>query len=214
MKKVICLAIAISLWLIGARLCLGEPSVEKVIARSEPKVVKIGIVMDKGGGVCSGAIISKSGIVLTCAHCFEHGTVKKVFIKTSDGRIMLAQPLMIDGKKDLALIAPLHYSGAFSYFHFGHKPVVGQQVISMGSPLGIAHTATVGWVSNLSRIAYVYHSAFINPGNSGGPLLDLHGNIIGVNEATISYGFLGLHDAGGLYIAISLDTIHKFLGGK
>ena len=194
--------------------CVHATQIEKIIEKSEPKVVKIGIVMEGAQGICSGSIISKSGIILTCAHCFEHKGVRKVFIKTAAGRVMLAQPLMIDTKRDLALIAPLHYSGAFPHFDFGRKPRVGQQVISMGSPLNIAHTATVGWVSNLSDVAYVYHSAFINPGNSGGPLLDLQGQIVGVNEATIGYGFLGLREAAGLYIAISLDTIKQFFGGS
>ena len=203
----------IILGLLTANACAKETPIEKVIRVSEPKVVKIGIVSHRGSGVCSGAIISKTGIILTCAHCFDHKGIEKVFIKTSDGKVMPAQLLMIDMKKDLALIAPMHYSGVFPYFRPGHKPVVGQQVISMGSPLGIAHTATVGWVSNLSEIAYVYHSAFISPGNSGGPLLDLRGDIIGINEASIGYGFLGLSEAVGLYIAISLDTIQKFLEG-
>src|ERR1035438_2686580 len=71
--------------------CSGSTRIEKVIRSSEPRVVKIGVVSKGRHGVCSGAIISSSGIILTCAHCFE-GSVDKVFIKMSDGRAFPAQP--------------------------------------------------------------------------------------------------------------------------
>lgn len=184
--------------------------VEKVIRGAEPKVVKIGIVGKEERGVCSGAILSRTGIVLTCAHCFPKGT-RKVFIKTSDGRVFLAQPLFIDTERDLALIAPTHYAGEFHYFRLGEEPKVGQQVISMGSPLGIQHTAGVGYVSNLvkNKYFYVIHSAFINPGNSGGPLVDLNGRLIGVNEAMLRVDIFEV--AHGLYLAIGLPTIKELL---
>lgn len=191
-------------------------SIERVIEKSEPKVVKIGIVAAKTRGVCSGEFITDTGIVLTCAHCFGEKDIKKVFIKTSEGRVFPAQPLYIDSKVDLALIAPQTYEGKFPYFRLGEMPKVGQQVISMGSPLGIQHTATVGYASNIvtELYTYVFHSAFISPGNSGGPLLNLDGKLIGVNEAVIVYGFLGLEVAQGLDVAISLKTIKAFLGRK
>lgn len=184
--------------------------VERVIRSSESKVVKIGIIHDKAGGVCSGAILSSAGIVLTCAHCFE-GKVKKVYIKTSTGRYFLAQPLLIDRNRDLALIAPVSYAGKFDYFRFGKQPKIGQQVISLGSPLGIQGTTGVGYVSNLVRNKYLYilHSAFINPGNSGGPLVDMDGRLIGINEAMLRVDVFTI--AQGLYVAIDLQTIKEFL---
>jgi serine protease Do len=187
--------------------------VERVIKSSESKVVKIGVVGEGVRGVCSGAIMSHTGIVLTCAHCFPKGT-KKVFIKPSDGRALLAQPLLIDTKRDLALIAPVHYSGEFPCFRMGDEPKIGQQVISMGSPLGIQGTAGVGYVSNLIKDKYFYviHSAFINPGNSGGPLIDLKGRLIGINESMLRVDIFEI--AQGLYIAIDLKTIKDFLNER
>ena len=196
--------------LLTVTLSQGSTTLEKVIERSQDKVVKIGIITDKGRGVCSGAFISSRGIVLTCAHCFAHGGIKKVFIKTEDEQVYPAALLAYDGVRDLALVVPTSV-GPFPYFTFGNEPVRGQQVISLGSPLGIQHTATVGWVTNILKQAqmYILHSAFINPGNSGGPLVDMSGRLIGVNEASFGYGFMQV--AHGLYIAIDIITVKEFL---
>lgn len=185
-------------------------SLEQVITISEPKVVKVGVVTDKGAGVCSGALISSTGIVLTCAHCFSHNGIKKVFIKTSEGQAYPAALLAIDPSRDLALIVP-NVLGPFPYFKLGYEPVRGQQVVSFGSPLGIQHTATIGWVNNLIKqtYIYIYHSAFINPGSSGGPLVDLDGKLVGINQAIINYG--NNQQAQGLYVAIDVITVKDFL---
>lgn len=192
------------------KICHGATTLENVIERSQGKVVKIGIVQEKGGGVCSGAFISSRGIVLTCAHCFTHGGIKKVFIKTEDGTAYPAALLKLDAARDLALVVP-DSIGPFPYFKFGSEPVKGQQVLSFGSPLGLQHTITVGWVTNILKQTKVFilHSAFISPGNSGGPLVDMGGRLIGVNEAMLSYGFMQV--AHGLYVAIDVVTVKEFL---
>lgn len=184
--------------------------VEKVIANAQDKVVKIGIITTAFRGTCSGAYISPDGLVLTCAHCFEDKNIKKVFIKNAKGKVYKAELLKIDAKRDLALIAATE-DVKVPYFLPGRVPKIGQQVISLGSPLGIQGTATIGYVTNLveQKGRFIIHSAFISPGNSGGPLLDLKGRLIGINEATLSYGFL--QTAHGMYVAIDLSTIKEFL---
>lgn len=192
---------------------LWASKIEKIVENTETKVVKIGII-DKDGrkGVCSGSFITSKGLVLTCAHCFEHGIVKKIFIKRSTGQYYPATLVDLNTAKDLALIEP-NIPLTVPYFHLGKQPKIGQQVMSFGSPLGIQHTATVGWVVNiLDKLHMVVHSAFINPGNSGGPLVDMHGNLIGVNEAMLRLGFFEL--AHGLYMAINLQTIKEFVNGR
>lgn len=189
----------------------GATSVEQLIDKTEPKVVKIGIVGKRGQGVCSGAFIDAQGTVLTCAHCFEHSEIKKVFIKTSAGVAYPAVLLKMDMQKDLALIAAKTPIPHISYFKFGITPRKGQQVVSLGSPLNMQGTATVGYIVNLSTAnTIVFHSAFINPGNSGGPLVNMKGELIGVNEAMLGFGFLQL--AHGLYVAIDTRRIKLFLG--
>lgn len=190
--------------------CTSATSLERVINKTDEKVVKIGIVTEKGGGTCSGALIDDKGTVLTCAHCFEHGKIKKIFIKTSKGAVYTGSRVRVSGVKDLALV--MTEDGVkTSFFKLGKKPAMGQMVLAFGSPLGIQHTVGVGYVSNIILRAYYFilHSAPINPGSSGGPLTNLKGELIGINEAVISYGFF--QTAQGLNVAISLDTIQQFL---
>lgn len=193
--------------------CLAKLSfaanLEKLVKETEPKVVKIGIVTDKGHGVCSGSFISSTGIVLTCAHCFSEDGIRKVFIKTADEKVYPAALLAIDEGKDLALIVP-DSTGPFPYFNFGKEPQRGQQVLSFGSPLGVQHTITVGWVDNVIKQAQIIlHSAFVNPGNSGGPLVDTSGKLVGVNEAMLRMDIFEL--AHGLYLAIDIIKVKQFL---
>jgi serine protease Do len=231
MKKALGLIIAIVLGLLGTKLCFDNTRIERVINASEPKVVKIGIVFDRTKGVCSGSFITPEGVVLTCAHCFQQGDgvkVKKVFIKTSDGTVYNGKLIKLDEEKDLALVElglrdgylPFIVPGGgsepepFPYFRLGETPKIGQQVISMGSPLGIQHTAGVGYVANLLERTYkfILHSAFVNPGNSGGPLVNLKGELIGVNEAMLSIDPFNL--AHGLYLAVSAGTVKNFLNER
>jgi|ERR1700690_4196138 len=188
-------------------------SIESVIKKAEPKVVQLEITKSDGEGVCSGAFVTDTGIILTCAHCFS-GKVKRVIIVTSTGRRFPAQPLLISKIRDLAVIAPLNYQGKFPYFKLGKEVRIGQQVISLGSPLGMQHTATVGWINNIVKqkvYTYLWHSAFINPGNSGGPLINMEGKLVGVNQAMIRYDFFQV--AQGIYVAISLKTIREIWHG-
>lgn len=206
--KIILTALAI-LGLINPLFATG---IERVVRETDPKVVKIGMVGKDGSGSCSGAFITPTGVVLTCAHCFTHEGFTKIFVKTNDGKVYRAVPLKIDQKNDLALLVTPNF-GPFPYFELGHEPIRGQQVLSFGSPLGLQHTISVGWVENIlaEENRLIFHSAFINPGNSGGPLVDMTGRLIGVNEAMVVSGFMQL--AHGLYIAINIETVKEFIKG-
>lgn len=211
MKRLFLTLGAIIVYLAGFKLAYGA-SLESVINTAEPKVVKIGIVSDKGGGICSGAIIDKEGDVLTCAHCFIRGEVKKIFIKDSKEAVRMGVKVYIDHRRDLAIVSSKE-PGVYPYFNLGKSPVRGQEVIAMGSPLGMQHSATTGFVNNiiLQTFLFVIHSASINPGNSGGPLIDFKGRLIGINEATIHYGLFHLQRAEAVNIAIDITTVKDFL---
>jgi len=188
--------------------------IEKVIALSEPKTVKIGIVLEDGReGVCSGEFVTPSGIVLTCAHCFEHTGIKKVFIKTSEGKVYTGLGAIANEKMDLALVKADMRGNIVPFFKLGKRPSVGQQVIALGSPLGIQGVASVGYVERLMKETYaiVIHSAFVNPGNSGGPLVNLAGELVGVNQAILLIAPKMLSE--GLFVAIDVETITEFLYG-
>jgi len=187
---------------------------ENIYQSSKDKVVKIGMVLADGRhGVCSGAYIDSFGTVLTCAHCIEHEGITKLFVKNESGEYGLGVVSKVDVAHDLALIVTLPKK-ATPYFKFGKPVVPGQEVIAFGSPLGQQHTMSVGYVENLSHdiISYVIHSAFILPGNSGGPLVNIHGELVGVNEATVMLNFLV--PAAGYYVAISISDVKGFLEAK
>jgi S1-C subfamily serine protease len=170
--------------------------------------VLIHAVFAKHGGVCSGGFIDDDGDVLTCAHCFET-TPKKLFVKLSTGKVYLGIVTKLDKKRDLAIVHVVDlYVNSVPYFDIGPEVKIGQQVFAFGSPLAIQNTLSVGWVENTVG-RYVLHSAFINPGNSGGPLVDSHGRLVGINEATVMINFL--IPAQGLFIAIDGSEIRSFL---
>lgn len=185
----------------------------KLIEHTQDKVVKIGVVLDKGQGVGSGEFVSKEGLVLTCAHVVAHTGVRKIFVKTDDERVFKASVYKIDMEHDLALLI-IDTPETFPYFTLGDKVKRGQQVVAFGSALGIQHTVTVGWVENLIERSnrYVFHSAFVNPGNSGGPLVDTNGKLVGVNEAMLMLNFIA--PAPGLCVAIDIDIVKDFLRGE
>src|SRR5260221_13527725 len=172
--------------LVGLVVGTGEAN---MLDRVQKSVVKIGLVSERGEGTCSGAFIDEKGTVLTCAHCFRHSTTK-IFIKQSNGSVMSGTLVKLDAKRDLALVET-DWTGTF-YLHLGPKPKLQQLVFAFGSPLGLQGTVTSGLVENFITMEHkiIIHGAFINPGNSGGPLVDKHGQLVGINEATFMQNFL------------------------
>lgn len=204
-------------------LCLTQIScatnLEKVYDRTAPKVVKIGLMTADGReGQCSGAYIDRYGTVLTCAHCISHGGITKIFVKQDGGYYSQGVVFKVSKAKDLALIAtlPLNYT---PYFTLGEAVHRAQQVLLFGSPLGIQHTVTIGWIENIISGSplgmdhlIVFHSAATNGGNSGGPLTDVHGRLIGLGEGVLMAN--PFVPAQGLGFAVSIEDIKEFLGGK
>ena len=136
----------------------------------------------------SGFIISKDGYLLTNDHVVENPG--KVTVTTQDGKNYTAKVVGHDSKSDVALlkidakhdlpIAPLGNSDGLK---------VGEWVMAIGNPFGFDHSVTVGIVSAKGRFIpgnfddFIQTDASINPGNSGGPLIDLRGEVVGVNSA-------------------------------
>ena len=161
---------------------------------------------ERGAG--SGFIISKDGYIVTNNHVIEGA--QKITVKLADGRTFKAEVVGKDSFSDLALlkipadnlpVLPLGDSNLLR---------VGEWVIAIGNPFGLTHTVTVGVVSAKGRSGigitdvedFIQTDAAINPGNSGGPLLNLKGEVIGVNTAifTRSGGYMGI----GFAIPINL----------
>jgi Do/DeqQ family serine protease len=143
----------------------------------------------------SGFIISKDGYIITNDHVVRDAETIKVRLsndKVHDGKIVGSDPktdiavLKIDAKSDLP-VAVLGNS---------EKLEVGQWAIAIGNPFGLSRTVTVGVVSATGRTGmgieayedFIQTDAAINPGNSGGPLLNVYGEVIGINTAIVAAG--------------------------
>ncbi|MEU6134463.1 trypsin-like peptidase domain-containing protein [Nocardioides sp. NPDC047086] len=205
-----------------------EGSIEKVSAKVLPSVVKIEVTSQQGSGSGSGVVISSDGTILTNNHVVElaanGGTVTVDF---NDGTKASAEVLGTDPLTDTAVIKAKGVSD-LTPITIGKSSnlTVGQSVVAIGSPFGLDSTVTTGIVSALDRpvnvgvdqsgAATVYPAvqtdAAINPGNSGGALVDLNGNLVGIN-ASIRSGGATSEDAGsiGIGFAIPIDEIQPIV---
>jgi len=143
----------------------------------------------------SGVIIDPSGIALTNAHVVEKAT--EIEVITIDGSKHKAKVVGADKKTDLAVLKLDDGKAKFSYARVGDsdKMQVGDWVIAVGSPFGLQSTVTAGIISAKARQLgqgpfddFLQTDAAINPGNSGGPLVNMQGEVIGINTAIVAGG--------------------------
>jgi serine protease Do len=143
----------------------------------------------------SGVIVKSTGLILTSYHLVEKAG--RIRVTTTDGRTWPAEMVKGDARRDLALIrvkpktplkpAPLGNSRGLQ---------VGEWVMAVGNPFGYENTITVGVVSALDRqdvaeglrVGLVQTDASINPGNDGGPLVNIRGEVVGINTALSTEG--------------------------
>lgn len=180
-------------------------SVEEVASSVLPSVVSIQAMTRNSASEGSGSIISSDGYVMTNNHVVsgagQGGALQVTF---SDGSTREADFIAGDAATDIAVIR-IRDVRDLPVISFGDSDTiaVGQEVMAVGSPLGLSSTVTTGIVSALNRpvrasgeggesslIDAIQTDAAINPGNSGGPLVDMSGNLVGMNSviASISTG--------------------------
>ncbi|NMB23215.1 MAG: PDZ domain-containing protein [Corynebacterium sp.] len=188
------------------RAVTAEPgSAEQVADQVLPSVVSIQALTRNSASEGSGSIISSDGYVMTNNHVVagveQNGVLQ---VTMSDGSSYEADFIAGDVSTDIAVIK-IRNATDLPMISFGDSDslAVGQEVLAVGSPLGLSSTVTSGIVSALNRpvrasgeggesslIDAIQTDAAINPGNSGGPLVDMEGNLIGMNSviASISTG--------------------------
>lgn len=152
-------------------------------------------------GQGSGFIISQDGFILTNNHVVEEAD--NITVRLSDEREFKAKLIGTDPQTDVALIK-IQDSGQLPTVKLGNSDLleVGEWVIAIGNPFGLNQTVTVGVVSAKGRNrvgineyeSFIQTDAAINPGNSGGPLLNTHGEVVGINSALFSRtgGYMGI----------------------
>lgn len=148
-------------------------------------------------GVASGFILSADGFVMTNAHVVEGAD--EVFVTLTDKREFKAKIIGVDKRSDVAVVKieatglPLVKIGDVS------RLKVGEWVMAIGSPFGFDNSVTAGIVSAKARdtgdlLPFIQTDVAINPGNSGGPLLNMRGEVVGINSQIYSQsgGFMGI----------------------
>ncbi|HEX9290668.1 MAG TPA: trypsin-like peptidase domain-containing protein [Anaeromyxobacteraceae bacterium] len=159
----------------------------------------------------SGVIVSPEGYVLTNNHVVERGA--RFRVQLVDGRELGAKTVGTDPSSDLAVLK-LDTQERMPFVAPGRSDdlLIGETVIAIGNPFGLANTVTTGVVSAVHRnfkagertlFDFIQTDASINPGNSGGPLLNIEGQLIGVNTA-----ILGERSA-GIGFAIPIDRAKR-----
>jgi putative serine protease PepD len=163
-----------------------------------PSVVTISVTGSQESGIGSGVVIKSGGYILTNDHVVSvAANGGSITVESYDGRSASATVVGRDTSDDLAVIKTNLTGLKVATFSSSSSLQVGQTVVAVGAPLGLSDTVTSGIVSSLARtvrsgdndqavFAAVQTDAAINPGNSGGPLVDLNGNVVGINAAIAS----------------------------
>ncbi len=147
----------------------------------------------------SGFFISADGFIMTNHHVVSEAD--EIIVRTSDHREFKATVVGSDRRSDTALLKVDIQNAPVVKLGTAKSLEVGEWVLAIGSPFGFDHSVTAGIVSAKGRslpsenyVPFIQTDVAINPGNSGGPLIDLDGNVVGVNSQIYSRtgGFMGL----------------------
>lgn len=196
-------------------------SLTEIFEKAEPGVVRVNTIQNQTasetGGVGSGFVFDKKGHIITNAHVIEGST--KTVVTFLDGRSYNAEIIGMDEYTDIGVIkvnADLKLLNPLSLGDSSNLNV-GEPIAAIGNPFGLSGSMTSGIVSQMGRLLpsgsgysipdVIQTDAAINPGNSGGPLLNMRGNIVGINTAIQST----TGEFTGVGFAIPSQTVAKIV---
>ena len=196
-------------------------SLTEIFEKAEPGVVRVNTIRNQTasetGGVGSGFVFDKKGHIITNAHVIEGST--KTVVTFLDGRSYNAEIIGMDQYTDIGVIkvnADLKLLNPLSLGDSSNLDV-GEPIAAIGNPFGLSGSMTSGIVSQMGRLLpsgsgysipdVIQTDAAINPGNSGGPLLNMRGNIVGINTAIQST----TGEFTGVGFAIPSQTVAKIV---
>lgn len=176
---------------------------------------RFGASRQRSTSLGSGVIIDPEGFILTNAHVIQPGG--DIQVQLADGTSEVARLVNLDSANDVALLK-IRAERPLPTAHLGTSSdiMVGETVIAIGNPLGNSNSVTSGIVSSVFRDVrlpdstgerfrdFIQLDAPINPGNSGGPLLNVQGEVIGINAAIA-------REAEGIGFAIPIDRVRRSL---
>jgi serine protease Do len=227
-------ALVCVLSLVAADVASRRDAVVEVVQKTSPAVVYIGTVQLVDGfrtrnpfqefyygereekraveGLGSGVIVDPAGLIVTNEHVIRGAS--EIHIVLADGRQVDAEVIGSDADNDLAVLK-VNVKGPLPFAKVGTSSdlMIGEKVIAIGSPFGLKKTVTAGVVSAINRSFkaegrtyndFIQTDASINPGNSGGPLLNVDGDVIGINSAIFA-------SAQGIGFAIPADKVKRIV---
>ncbi|MDX1595724.1 MAG: trypsin-like peptidase domain-containing protein [Nitrosopumilaceae archaeon] len=197
-------------------------SLVEIFERTESGVVRVNVQrvnqVEGSSGVGSGFVFDKNGHVITNAHVIDNA--RKIIVTFLDGRSYNAEIIGKDIYTDIAVIKVDADSNLLKPLSIGDSSnlKVGEPIAAIGNPFGLSGSMTAGIVSQLGRLLPTQGSGFsipdviqtdaaINPGNSGGPLLNMRGEVVGINTAIQS----ATGEFTGVGFAVPSQTIAKIV---
>jgi serine protease Do len=224
MKKVLVVIFAAAV-LAGFVPAVAAQNLDDIFRRVSPSVV---VVRSKGrdvsaGGVTrfnetgSGVLISDSGRVMTAAHVVNG--MDEITVEGVAGEVVRAKIISSDAAADISLLQLERVTAAMRVASLGNSDSVqvGQQVLVIGAPYGLAYSMSAGWISarwpantifrDMPLAEFFQTTATINTGNSGGPLFNTAGEVIGIVSQNISKS----GGSEGLGFVVTINTAKKLL---
>ncbi len=209
---------------VGSTVERAPDSIAGIAQRVLPSVVSIATTSRSGSGTGSGFFIRSDGFILTNNHVISDAASSngRISVKLNNGKRFAARVVGRNASYDLAVLKIAVNSAPALQFGDSDAIQVGDNVIAIGSPLGLSGTVTTGIISAKNRAVTVggddetsfinalQTDAAINPGNSGGPLVDRSGAVVGVNSAIATLGnSFSTSGSIGLGFAIPINKARK-----
>lgn len=168
-------------------------SVREIAEKVKPSVVGIIVQLQNGTGAASGIIVSADGYILTNAHVVDGAQLMTVVLDNEEKTQYTAKLVGVDEATELAVIKVDAEGLTPAEFGDSDALAAGDQVVAIGNPGGLQfqNTITVGWISAINRemtlddgreLTLIQHDAAINTGNSGGALVNMYGQVVGINS--------------------------------
>src|SRR5262245_45220426 len=193
-----------------------SPAVVSIEATKAANPGKTRQVEESGSGVIIQGEVGKNAYVITNNHVIAGANADQITVSLSDGRVLQPGQVWADPESDVAILRLDRGGLPTAAFGDSDKVRIGQWVIAIGSPFGLNQSVTHGIISARERGQislggtirikdFLQTDAAINPGSSGGPLLNLDGEVIGINTAIASHS----NSNSGVSFAIPIDLVAK-----
>jgi S1-C subfamily serine protease len=193
-----------------------SPAVVSIEAAKPPVAGKTRSVEESGSGVMIQGEVGKNVYVITNNHVITGSKPEQITVSLSDGRVFRPTQVWTDPESDVAILRVEQGGLPTAAFGDSDKVRVGQWVVAIGSPFGLNQSVTHGIISARERGQislggairikdFLQTDAAINPGSSGGPLLNLDGEVIGINTAIASHS----NSNSGVAFSIPINLVRK-----